>query len=207
MNKHCDYWRELIPEYLDGELPARTAGEMARHLGSCPACRRELARWQSLFALLDLPEEEPAPALTAGIMAKLEESAPPSVYPGYRPAGALGLALCLLLALAAGFLGWLWAGAPVPALPKAIGVLFRILDDLWHSFAPGGFIHTGTGEAAGMLQGWAAVAGRVVWLFWAIGETLLVLARSLSAGIWLIMGALGLACGLMLNRAMRPGTR
>ena len=68
----CGDIRELLSAYLDGDLEARTAGDVRSHLESCPGCRTELELLRlTVGALRSLPEL-PAPAgILAGVRARL----------------------------------------------------------------------------------------------------------------------------------------
>ncbi len=46
--------RRLLSRYFDGELSAREAGALERHLHRCPRCRGELRDLQALSDLLEL---------------------------------------------------------------------------------------------------------------------------------------------------------
>jgi hypothetical protein len=55
-----------------GEADRDQARELERHLGSCPDCARDLARYRTLFAgLRALPEAEPPATLHADVVAAL----------------------------------------------------------------------------------------------------------------------------------------
>jgi hypothetical protein len=63
---NCDEARDLLPGYLDGALPERSAAQtharLGRHLDSCKACRVELQRYRAL----------------SRVMAGLQPAAPPA---------------------------------------------------------------------------------------------------------------------------------
>jgi anti-sigma factor RsiW len=70
----CKQSEVLLEDYLAGELPRSAADQLAVHLGSCPACREALeeARLSSrLISKVFEPAEEPGPAFTHLVMAKI----------------------------------------------------------------------------------------------------------------------------------------
>jgi hypothetical protein len=70
----CQELRDLIPDYLAGELSVDELGALHAHLAECEACRMELEQAQSLWRTLgEIPEEEPGPALRGRFYAMLEE--------------------------------------------------------------------------------------------------------------------------------------
>lgn len=68
----CEEVRELLPEYVDGEL--HVEGEVEAHLASCAACSAELAAYRGMLAdlagLRDLGEA-PAPELLQRTLAMI----------------------------------------------------------------------------------------------------------------------------------------
>lgn len=69
-----DPWRERLSDYLDGELTEEAEAECRRHLGSCPACRNDLAgiervkRWACQH-LAKQPDVDAWPAIQRAIEA------------------------------------------------------------------------------------------------------------------------------------------
>lgn len=56
----CRCTRALMSDYLDGELDARTATRVERHVRWCPNCRRMLANLTcTIHALRSLGERTP----------------------------------------------------------------------------------------------------------------------------------------------------
>ena len=53
----CDRIRDLLDDYLTGDLPADVSQEVHEHLGRCLSCRRE---WKELQDLLEQTAELPA---------------------------------------------------------------------------------------------------------------------------------------------------
>ena len=50
----CKLVEQLLTDFLEGELPASTAGEVRRHVINCDSCRKELLRRQQLSSRLKL---------------------------------------------------------------------------------------------------------------------------------------------------------
>jgi len=50
----CEQVKQLLTEFLEGELPAGTVGEVRRHLMDCASCRKKLLRKQQIFSRLKL---------------------------------------------------------------------------------------------------------------------------------------------------------
>lgn len=91
----CEEVRQLLPFYLEGDLPATSQQALAGHLENCPSCRRELEELQLTTTLLATWEElEPPADLHQGIMARLAElpKAQPAARAGALPEGEAGLA-------------------------------------------------------------------------------------------------------------------
>lgn len=59
----CREFQEWLSPYLDGELAPWERARLEEHLKRCPACRREVARWQEIRRALEgLKATPPAPA-------------------------------------------------------------------------------------------------------------------------------------------------
>jgi hypothetical protein len=72
----CHDARELFSAEIDGALDAGEAASLQAHLGGCPECRRELARFRATIAVLHSVEPVRAPA---GFVDRVLEAArPPS---------------------------------------------------------------------------------------------------------------------------------
>jgi len=62
----CERCRDILSEFLEGELSPSAEAEAREHLARCPACARELAELRALVAALHgLPEVEPPAELRA----------------------------------------------------------------------------------------------------------------------------------------------
>lgn len=104
----CRKAQKDIFSWLDEELPARHAAELAAHIASCPACRKEAEFWRAVTrALKDLPAARPPEGFAAGVMARIraEDDARPArartswwqVLPLTVRRGAVAAAAALLL--------------------------------------------------------------------------------------------------------------
>lgn len=109
----CERVRDLLDDYLDGELPAETAVPLRGHLEGCAACAEEERALRSLLAeAAALPREiAPARELWSGIAPRL---VPPKLlaFPSRRASfvpGALAAAAAVLVALS---VFWTWRSAP-----------------------------------------------------------------------------------------------
>jgi len=78
MPKH-DATRQLLPDYLDGNLSRRTRSRVEKHLRFCPDCRNELAMQQAWLqrrqTLLQQDRPEPPDNLNARIMSAIRAAA------------------------------------------------------------------------------------------------------------------------------------
>ncbi len=101
--------REDLTAFLDGALAPDRAGEVARHLESCPACRAERDRLAQAIAALGAlpPAPEPSPFFATKLQARLARE-------GKREPGLLGRIVAARWKLA----------APALAGALAIGVVF-----------------------------------------------------------------------------------
>jgi Putative zinc-finger len=68
----CDEVRALFSAHVDGDLEPAARARVNDHLATCPACQRELARFQRVVAALQsLPEARAPAGLLPGVMAHL----------------------------------------------------------------------------------------------------------------------------------------
>jgi Putative zinc-finger/HEAT repeats len=67
----CEEVRDRLADYLAGELPDSTAGELQRHVDSCSACRGEIREIEAFWTKLGDVPGEPAP--TAAMRARFDE--------------------------------------------------------------------------------------------------------------------------------------
>jgi len=112
-----DELRDLIDDYVDGELPAGERDSVARHLLDCPACREQE---RALRTLLDeaaaLPRElDPARELWPGIAVRLRPSVVAFPRRPFQPLTLLAAA-AVLIALSSSIT---WRIARTPRAPVA----------------------------------------------------------------------------------------
>ncbi len=68
----CKEVQRKLPPYLDNQMAGQARDAVERHLGACPACRRELEQLQSDMSLLARTSvPEPSPYLTTRVMAEI----------------------------------------------------------------------------------------------------------------------------------------
>jgi tetratricopeptide (TPR) repeat protein len=119
----CDEVRELLDDYVDGELHGGERDSVARHLLECAACREEERSLLSLLAgAAALPRElPPARELWPGVRERLRPSllAFPQTLPPFRPM-TLAAAAALLVALSSA-VTWRVARAPEAPLAASAG--------------------------------------------------------------------------------------
>lgn len=119
---------EILPwlEWLAaGELEDGRRQLAEAHLRECPACRRELARWESLLAAAVRPDAETAAELQAidwdAVTAKILAGADRQPAPGRWPAPMLHFALLAAAAVLVAMVGlglFFWTRAGSVALPR-----------------------------------------------------------------------------------------
>ena len=73
---NCEQMRNLLDEYVDGELSAEGRRAVERHLAGCEACRAELEALKKTAALVgSLPKVNAPEGLARGVEAALASSA------------------------------------------------------------------------------------------------------------------------------------
>jgi Putative zinc-finger len=87
----CERLDDLLPAYLDGDLPSRLNGRVSAHLEACARCRGELAAQQRALRLLDAGRHSVSIDLWADFSRRLQTQRPPSPTP-WRWLGQPGLA-------------------------------------------------------------------------------------------------------------------
>ena len=93
--------RDRLTLYLLGGMSEGEAGDLERHLGVCPGCRREVTALRPVVdgLALSAPEAEPPPELFARLMDRVRRE-PVTVLPAaeraWLPAGIPGVELCQL---------------------------------------------------------------------------------------------------------------
>ena len=74
---NCESCRERLSEYLDGDLPVESKGEIAAHLETCEQCRAELRQYERMNSLVaGLQQLTPGTATTLSIKAAFQASRP-----------------------------------------------------------------------------------------------------------------------------------
>lgn len=115
---NCHEVEAKLDNYVGRELAIAESAALEDHLESCSSCRRKLAHLRQVTALLyRLPVEEPAPNLTARIVAMVEDRVSP--VPARRlwfhtAAIGLGILVSMYLLLSLGYqtlLAWQQGGA------------------------------------------------------------------------------------------------
>ena len=101
---------ERLGAWLDGELPATEAGDVARHVASCTDCAEEVAELRGLSsALSGLGREHAAPAFSGRVEQALRgEMAREPSRPAWRAsAGQLAASVLIAGFVSASLAGWL----------------------------------------------------------------------------------------------------
>ena len=113
---NCEEVRELLPDFLAGNVEGTERAAIETHLGGCAECNAAVEMWATLGAL---PEEQPSPALRArfeAMVAAYGEGVRQAERPRrrrslsgwleswwpYHPAFQFGIAVACLIAGAAG---------------------------------------------------------------------------------------------------------
>lgn len=96
----CRGFRELIWDYLEGELKDPVKDRSDRHLANCPDCRRELKKAERLLKLLPTGHPpQPSPEYQAAFWPRLREQLAPRrpaiLHPLYY--GGLAAAVATLI--------------------------------------------------------------------------------------------------------------
>lgn len=101
----CEDIRQLIPEWLDGEVPAGEAQEIENHVAGCEACAKEVGFWQQVTAALGEANEEikAPPGFAAGVIAQLpSQTSRKSIFSRWKQSIAAAAAFLLVAAGSAG---------------------------------------------------------------------------------------------------------
>jgi anti-sigma factor RsiW len=70
----CEDLKNLIPEYLQGDLEQFDLDEISSHLFNCPNCREELELFEKSWSLLDSWEEiSPSPGFQSAVMREIRK--------------------------------------------------------------------------------------------------------------------------------------
>jgi hypothetical protein len=98
----CNRVDDLLPAYLDGDLPDSLNRQVSAHLDGCGRCRRSLSDQQQAFRLLDAGRQPIAIDLWADFSRRLQQQAPrrsPWRYL-WQPGLAVGLAAVVVALVA-----------------------------------------------------------------------------------------------------------
>src|SRR5262249_55538753 len=102
----CERLQELLPGYIDGDLPGRQNQQVSDHLDNCETCRRELSAQQRALRALDAGRHSVSIDLWADFSRRLQTQSPPPppfwrllCQPGLAVATA-GVAVALMAGLA-----------------------------------------------------------------------------------------------------------
>lgn len=76
----CEFDKERLSAYLDGELSLNEAEDVRAHLERCPECRELLSQYEAMGAGMKELEEEPPAHLAGGIMDRVRLEKTPVVY-------------------------------------------------------------------------------------------------------------------------------
>lgn len=74
----CEFDRERLNAYLDGELSREEAEDVRKHLERCPECRELLSQFEAMSAGLKEMEEEPPSKLAGSIMDRVRSEQTPN---------------------------------------------------------------------------------------------------------------------------------
>lgn len=113
----------VLARWLDGELDAATAADVARHLTDCQECQAEQARWQVFGEALAPAARALPPGFVTRTCARAVAATPlrsPLWWLDLSPAWRVGLAALVLAAAAA---GWNLGGTLVPVRGPAAEVV------------------------------------------------------------------------------------
>jgi hypothetical protein len=113
----CKRLDDLLPAYLDGDLPRRLNQRVSDHLDSCERCRQELVAQQRALRSLEAVRRPISIDLWADFSRRLQAQAAPRPSP-WRPLWQPGVAA----AMAAGVVALVVALAPQPGPVPAVRI-------------------------------------------------------------------------------------
>src|SRR5690349_5130502 len=73
----CERLQDLLPGYIDGDLPRRLNQQVSDHLDDCEECRRELSAQQRALRTLDAGRHSVSIDLWADFSRRLQAQSPP----------------------------------------------------------------------------------------------------------------------------------
>lgn len=110
----CEKARELMFDYIDGELKEGDRLRLEAHLEGCEACRDELSERSEMLTLISSCSDAPPQSLKLGVMEKIEnipqETRAQHLRHRLIPAGALTVAAAAVMILVVGK-GFIFGGA------------------------------------------------------------------------------------------------
>lgn len=212
MTKRCIY-QDKIPVYLDGELEREAEALFSQHLKSCPQCRQELTKWEGMFNLLELPEEDPGPGFTNSVLEAInnqEQQGPVDFQPALifrSPWNMKNLTLVLtgvfLLAFSLSY--WLVAGTGQLPLIHAVGQSVRIIMETALGLLPTPLavvIYQVESSLGAFLVAVLSGLQQKLLLLFSLGEALFVIIRALHPVTWAVLLATGFISSLLLGRML-----
>ncbi len=108
----CEAAREMMFDYIDGELRESDSKRLLSHISECEECKRELSTRREILALIGSSEKSAPDALYNGVMEKIADipQEKPNILKRFRfiPAAALVAACAMLTVFVVGrgyFLG------------------------------------------------------------------------------------------------------
>jgi anti-sigma factor RsiW len=105
----CEAARPLLESYLDGELDRAAVDEVEAHLGTCAACRAELAVLETLRGAIRARPRQRAPADLRARLSAIDDLPALEAPRAAAPAGTwwkLAAAVLLGVAIGAGVMRW-----------------------------------------------------------------------------------------------------
>jgi anti-sigma factor RsiW len=217
MTKSCSAYKDKIPAYLDGELGEEDETVLRRHLKFCPQCRRELTKWEEMFSLLQLPQEDPGPGFADSVLEAInlqevqeQKKAAALRFRGFasrnpRIMKNLNLGLTGIFLLAFSLSCWLLAGTKQLPLIHALGRSGRIIMDTVLDLLPTPLMAVIFQAGSGMGEFLAALLSgmqqKLVFLF-SLSETFFVIARAISPVTWAVTLAAGFISIMLLGKVL-----
>ncbi|SMC73117.1 anti-sigma factor family protein [Papillibacter cinnamivorans] len=95
----CEFDKERLSAYLDGELSREEAADVREHLENCPECRELLSQFEAIRGGMRELEAEPPADLAGGIMDRVRAEKAPNRYKRHRFAYGTFVAAAAVVAL------------------------------------------------------------------------------------------------------------
>ncbi len=122
----CETARDMMFDYIEGELKAADALRLEAHLRDCDACRKELSERQDILKLINTCGETPPVSLKLGVMDKInavpQETKKQRMIKRLLPTGVLSAAAAAVMLFVVGrvfLLGGAMNDADYAAFDKA----------------------------------------------------------------------------------------